>query len=395
MRLPILALLLFAAAMALTDVSIYKQLRKLGHRWLTTAHIAVSAIIYIVLAVIAAFAKSQAGEEFFIMMMWGLFSAISVSAAKLIYMPFYAISMLPRLRQSRAMRKWRIAGIAIGAAVLLTMWWGAIVTPRQLEVNNVTITSANLPAAFDGYRILQVSDLHTGTYGNRTSIVESIVKEINAQHADLVVVTGDIVNRKADEINPFIPTLRQIKAKDGVISILGNHDYGDYYKWSSAADKKANLDRLISIQRDSLGWTLLLNEHIFLRQGGDSIAVIGVENWGEPPFPTYGDLGKAYPDVNDSRFKLLLTHNPKHWESIVSKQSNIDLTLSGHTHAMQMMLSVAGIKLSPSVWKYQHWQGLSNEDGKMLYVNIGTGEVGIPMRIGATPEITVFTLKRK
>lgn len=159
--------------------------------------------------------------------------------------------------------------------------------------------------------------------------------------------------------------------------------------------QKANFDRLISIQRDSLGWTLLLNEHIFLRQGGDSIAVIGVENWGEPPFPTYGDLGKAYPDVNDSRFKLLLTHNPKHWESIVSKQSNIDLTLSGHTHAMQMMLSVAGIKLSPSVWKYQHWQGLSNEDGKMLYVNIGTGEVGIPMRIGATPEITVFTLKRK
>ena len=303
--------------------------------------------------------------------------------------------MIPRLRQSRAMRKWRIAGIAIGAAVLLTMWWGAIVTPRQLEVNNVTITSANLPAAFDGYRILQVSDLHTGTYGNRTTIVESIVKEINAQHADLVVVTGDIVNRKTDEIKPFIPTLRQIKAKDGVISILGNHDYGDYYKWSSAADKKANLDRLISIQRDSLDWTLLLNEHIFLRQGGDSIAVIGVENWGEPPFPTYGDLGKAYPDVNDSRFKLLLTHNPKHWESIVSKQSNIDLTLSGHTHAMQMMLSVAGIKLSPSVWKYQHWQGLSNEDGKMLYVNIGTGEVGIPMRIGATPEITVFTLKRK
>ena len=217
MRLPILALLLFAAAMALTDVSIYKQLRKLGHRWLTTAHIAVSAIIYIVLAVIAAFAKSQAGEEFFIMMMWGLFSAISVSAAKLIYMPFYAISMIPRLRQSRAMRKWRIAGIAIGAAVLLTMWWGAIVTPRQLEVNNVTITSANLPAAFDGYRILQVSDLHTGTYGNRTSIMESIVKEINAQHADLVVVTGDIVNRKTDEISPFIPTLRQIKAKDGVI----------------------------------------------------------------------------------------------------------------------------------------------------------------------------------
>lgn len=116
---------------------------------------------------------------------------------------------------------------------------------------------------------------------------------------------------------------------------------------------------------------------------------------GRASIPTYGDLGKAYPDVNDSRFKLLLTHNPKHWESIVSKQSNIDLTLSGHTHAMQMMLSAAGIKLSPSVWKYQHWQGLSNEDGKMLYVNIGTGEVGIPMRIGATPEITVFTLKRK
>lgn len=393
MRIPIFALLLLVAVMALTDVSIYKQLRKLGHRWLTTAHIAVSAIFYVVLAVIAYFAKSQASDEFFMVMMWSLYTAISIATAKLLYMIFWAVSLLPKVWRRKPWRGCRIAGVAVGTLVFATLWWGALVTPRQIDVNQMEVKSDKLPKGFDGYRILQVSDLHVGTYGKSTAIVERIVDEINAQHADLVVFTGDIVNRKTDEIKPFISTLKQIKAKDGVISILGNHDYGDYYKWPSEEAKKANLASLACIQCDSLGWTLLRNEHLTLRHGGDSIVVIGVENWGEPPFPTYGDLDKAYSDCNDGNFKLLLSHNPKHWDYIVSKQTNIDLTLSGHTHAMQMMLTLGNKKLSPSVWKYKHWQGMTEEDGRRLYVNIGTGEVGVPMRIGATPELTVFTLK--
>lgn len=307
----------------------------------------------------------------------------------------WGISLLPRIWKRKGWKRCRAVGAVIGILVFFTMWWGAIVTPRQLDVVDVELQFDRLPRDFDGYRVLQVSDLHVGTYGESTGIVENIVEQINAQHADLVVFTGDIVNRETDEILPFVSILKQIKAKDGVVSILGNHDYGDYYKWPSAAAKQANMDKLVRIQRDSLGWNLLRNEHFFLKHGSDSIAIIGVENWGEPPFPTYGDLDKSYPDVNDSTFKLLLSHNPKHWDEVVSKTTNIDLTLSGHTHAMQMMLSLGRVKLSPSVFCYKHWQGLTEDEGKRLYVNIGTGEVGIPMRIGATPELTVFTLKRK
>lgn len=379
----------------LTDVCIYRQLKGIGKRWLTAAHIAVSVIVYAILIAVACFAKSTLDGSAFDCMMWGLFALISVSAAKLIYMVSWGISLLPRLWKRKGWKRCRLVGAVIGVLVFFTMWWGAIITPRQLDVVDVELQFDRLPRDFDGYRVLQVSDLHVGTYGQSTGIVENIVEQINAQHADLVVFTGDIVNRETDEILPFVSILKQIKAKDGVISILGNHDYGDYYKWPSELAKKANMDKLVSIQRDSLGWNLLRNEHFFLKHGSDSIAVIGVENWGEPPFPTYGDLGKAYPDVNDGKFKLLLSHNPKHWDEVVSKTSNIDLTLSGHTHAMQIMLNLGSVKLSPSVFRYKHWQGLTEDEGKKLYVNIGTGEVGIPMRIGATPELTVFTLKRK
>ena len=395
MRLPVVAILLFIVANVLCDLSIVKQLKKQCYKWLTSAYCTLSAIIYIVLAVIVVLAKSSVGESVFDWMMWGLFSLCSVCFVKFLYVVFRLISLLPKLFNKRPWRHCPLVGAFLGIIVFIAMWWGALVTPRQLDIENVNLSFDKLPKGFDGYRILQVSDLHVGTYGHSTAIVDNIVQTINEQNVDLVVFTGDVVNRKTDEIQPFISSLKQIKAKDGVISILGNHDYGDYYKWPSEAAKKANMDKLIQIQRDSLNWNLLMNEHIAIRQGNDSIMIIGVENWGEPPFPTYGDLSKSYPDVNDGKFKLLLSHNPKHWDEIVSKHTNIDLTLSGHTHAMQMMFNLFGFKFSPSSTRYPHWGGLYEEDGKKLYVNIGTGEVGIPMRIGATPELTVFTLKCK
>ncbi len=244
----------------------------------------------------------------------------------------------------------------------------------------MTIESAKLPAAFNGYRIVQFSDLHVGTFGNSQSIPMRLVEKINALKPDLIVFTGDIVNNRSSELIPFIPSLRNLEAKDGIVSILGNHDYGDYAKWKTESAKGT-----ISIGWSALKKTASIGGYpqrtFLLKNGNDSIAIIGVENWGEPPFSTHGDLNKAYPDINDKHFKLLLSHNPKHWDIEVC-HTPVDLTLSGHTHAMQMVLSVGKWKWSPSAWKYEHWQGLYEKNGKYLYVNIGIGEVGLPIRIG-------------
>ncbi len=270
---------------------------------------------------------------------------------------------------------------------------GALVNRTRCQVKEITLCFDRLPVAFDGYRMVQFSDFHVGTYGSDTTFVSEVVKTINGLNPDVIFFTGDIVNRRTDELPPFTATLSRLSAPDGVISILGNHDYGDYSEWPSAQAKADNLTRMHALQAD-MGWSLLLNSSEILKRGGDSIAVVGVENWGDPPFSVYGDLGKAYPALGDSVFKILLTHNPAHWvEEVASCDSvEIPLSLSGHTHAMQ--IEVGG--WSPAKYRYPTWGGLySDSDGShMLYVNIGVGAVALPMRIGATPEITLITLRR-
>lgn len=220
------------------------------------------------------------------------------------------------------------------------------------------------------------------------------MEEINRQNADMVIFAGDIVNRSTSELYPFIPALKQIKARYGVVSVLGNHDYGDYMKWDSEEAYATNIEELVTLQNDSLGWRLLRDQSFDIYAGPDKqkIAIIGVDNWGEPPFKTYGNLQLAYDNLNDSVFKILVSHNPRHWDLEVVKKTNIDLTLSGHTHAMQSMLEIGGKKYSLAAKKYPNWAGLTSENGKYLYVNIGIGEVGVPMRLGATPELTLITL---
>ena len=311
------------------------------------------------------------------------------------------------------------------------VWTGVCYTRSHIQTVKVRLDSSRLPESFDGYKIVQISDLHLGTWGDDTSFVERLADSINAQEPDLIVFTGDIVNQKSDEMIPFIEVLSRLKAKDGVYSILGNHDYGDYVDWPTAARKKQNLDDLKRYQADA-GWKMLNNGSTFITrditapgdsvQRVDSIALIGVENWGEPPFGQYGDLDAAYPktatsDLNDSKFKILLTHNPEHWIREVRKRSNIDLSLSGHTHAMQMSVNGFGKRWSPSSMRYPTWGGFYTEgdddriedfgnpdtnemarslDKSSLYVNIGSGEVGIPFRLAsAYPEITIITLKKK
>jgi len=296
-------------------------------------------------------------------------------------------------------------GFAAAVTVFLIVWWGVVYTRHAIKINSVEIASPKVPVAFNGYRIVQISDLHVGTWGNDTTFIASLVDSVNSLHPDLIVFTGDIVNRKTDELTPFVGTLSGLRARDGVISVLGNHDYGDYVDWKKPDERIENNRRLAAYQKE-MGWDLLNNERRFISAGADSIMIVGVENWGDSPFPVYGDLNVAlspsrdsFYNQNDSRFKILLSHNPEHWNRIVSKTTNIDLTLSGHTHAMQIMVELGDWRWSPAKYRYEQWGGLYerlNDEGQStrLYVNIGGGEVGMPARLlSANPEITLFTLR--
>lgn len=396
MKISYVALFILLAVNLLTDGYIYFRLKQATqkHKWLKKAHVVFSAILCLSLITIAAApirTMSTSGMQW---VMWILFTCISVYLPKYFYAISAIIANIPRLFKRKRWNFVSTAGAVIGFLLFAIMWWSALVTPRQLDVENVDIRSEKLPKNFDGFTIALFSDLHTGTFGNNTGIVENLVEEINRLNPDMVIFAGDIVNRTTAELYPFIPALKQIKAPYGVVSVLGNHDYGDYMKWDSDEAHTANIEELITIENDSLGWRLLRDQSFDIYAGPEKqkIAIIGVENWGEPPFKTYGNLRLAYDNLNDSVFKILVSHNPRHWDLEVKNISNIDLTLSGHTHAMQSMLKIGGKKYSLAAKKYPNWAGLTSENGKYLYVNIGIGEVGVPMRLGATPEITLITL---
>lgn len=393
MRLPLVGMLVLVMVNLAADTYIYIQCRRRFRSLIPAKFQLFSAIaLYLLLAVVVCLPYRSGSETLLTAVMWLLFGYFSVYIPKYLFVVFDLVASVPKLFGRRRFRWLSLVGAFAGCVLFIAMWWGALVNRYRVDVREVTVECAGLPAAFDGYRIVQFSDLHVGTYGDDTSFVEKVVDRINSLNPDLIVFTGDIVNRRTDEIVPFVSVLSGLEAPDGVVSILGNHDYGDYSDWESPEAKAHNMAEMYKAQSD-MGWRLLLNEHIFLHRGNDSVAVIGVENIGDPPFHSYGSLYKAYPDVSDGNAKILLSHNPAHWVDSVSGNEavNIDLTLSGHTHAMQ--IEVCGV--SPAVFRYRTWGGLyspKNGFGGKLYVNIGLGTVGIPMRLGATPEITVITL---
>lgn len=383
-------LILFSLAI---DVYIYfAALRRCGRRWAVVQ--AVSAVaLYIFIVVTVSLPRRGGSDATLVAVMWMLFGYLTVYFGKFVFVILDLLACVPRLWRGKRI-KWLSRAAAVCALIVFAaLWWGALVNRFRIQVREVEVVVDNLPEAFDGLRIVQFSDLHTGTYGSDTSFVHSAVERINSLKPDIVFFTGDIVNRRSDELEPFVTPLSRLRAPLGVFSIKGNHDYGDYSDWSSVEAKDANNRRLAQLQR-AMGWELLLNEHRKLRLGGDSIALIGVENIGDPPFAVYGSLARAYPTPGDSLAKILLTHNPAHWvDSIAPVDTmNIALTLSGHTHAMQMEL----LGWSPAEFRYPTWGGLyhSPDSTRKLYVNIGLGTVGIPMRLGATPELTLITLRR-
>lgn len=350
-----------------------------------------SVCLYLFIIVTICLPRRSGDDSELRAIMWMLFAYFSIYIPKYIFIIFDLISLIPELAHHKRIKIVSIIGGIISVVVFLLMWWGALINRFSIDVKTVNVEIENLPDEFNGFTILQFSDFHVGTYGNDTIFVQQVVDEINSIKPDLIVFTGDIVNRRTSELIPFIKVLSQLHAKYGVYSILGNHDYGDYSVWPDEAAKAANMDSLYKFN-DMMGWKLLLNSHEWIKKGNDSIAIIGVENIGDPPFPKYGSLEKAYLNLSDSQTKILLSHNPAHWVDDISKSDtiNIALTLSGHTHAMQ----IAFLGFSPAEWRYPTWGGMYADQAnrKKLYVNIGLGTVGIPMRIGATPELTLFTL---
>lgn len=254
----------------------------------------------------------------------------------------------------------------------------------------------NLLENFDGFRIVQFSDLHIGSLKGHEDKLITAIDLINAQKPDVIFFTGDIVNNLAIELDGWENILSKLNARYGVFSILGNHDYGDYFPWKNKEDKKENLEDLKN-RHKKMGFKLLLNNAEIIEKSGEKIAVLGVENWGKRPFPQYGKLDKALERAGDTEFKILLSHDPTHFDEQVAGKTDIALTLSGHTHGMQFALNFGGIKWSPVSWKYPKWRGLyqNKNTGQYLYVNIGLGYIGFPGRVGTDPEITVFELKTK
>ena len=304
-------------------------------------------------------------------------------------------SKIPDQNQFLPQRRKLISQIAVGLAAIpfTSLLYGMFRGKYNFKVLTYELEYDDLPEAFEGFKITQISDIHSGSFDNAKK-VQYGVDLINAQGSDVVFFTGDLVNNKAEEILPWIETFKKINAKHGVYSVLGNHDYGDYMRWESSEAKKKNMQDLEKAQKQ-MGWDLLLNQSRFIEKDGQRIAVIGVENWGSG-FKQVGDLNKALTDVSEKDFKILMSHDPSHWEAeVLPHPFKIHLTLSGHTHGMQFGIEIPGwIKWSPVKWRYKQWAGVYQESDQHLNVNRGFGYLAYPGRVGIWPEVTVITLTK-
>lgn len=394
MRLPLIPTLILLLLALAVDFFIFRHLRRKGSPlWLRRAYIAVAVLTQGALIYAAVMPKKSGSDQALTVLMWILFVYLSCYVSKIVYALFVLLRAGLQRLFHRPMRPVEICGAVLGIAVFGLMWWSALVNRFRLDVRETDVSVPTLPAAFNGLRIVQISDIHTGTYGTDTTFLSRMVDRVNTLEPDIILFTGDIVNRHSDELRPFTGVLSRLSAPLGVWGVMGNHDYGDYYNWENEGAHRADADSLKALETRA-GIHMLNNSHVWLRAGNDSIALIGVENIGDPPFPVYGSIDEAYPDIADSHFKILLSHNPAHWCDSISDNpdANIALTLAGHTHAMQVEL--AGF--SPAAWRYPAWGGLYTDSlGRHLYVNIGLGTVAMPARIGATPEITLINLNNR
>lgn len=285
-------------------------------------------------------------------------------------------------------------GALITAAIpFATINFGILSGAHDYKVRRKVVYLPNLPATFDGVRVAQLSDIHSGSFFNKTAVKGGVEMLLN-EKPDLIFFTGDLVNESSEEVKDYIDVFDKLKAPLGVFSTLGNHDYGDYRQWKSEEAKKRNFQDLISAHKQ-MGWDLLMNENRIITADGEQLAILGIENWGAGRFSKYGKFEEAYKGVEDISTKLMLSHDPSSWDAkIRTEYPDIDLTFSGHTHGFQFGVEIGNFKWSPSQYIYKQWAGLYQEGSQYLYVNRGYGYIGYPGRIGILPEITIIELKK-
>jgi predicted MPP superfamily phosphohydrolase len=282
-------------------------------------------------------------------------------------------------------------GLGLGTTLFGTLLYG-FSNKYNYQIKKVKLAFNSLPNSFKGFKIVHISDIHSGSFNDKQAVQHGVDMILQLE-PDVILFTGDLVNDRHNEVIDYVDIFKQLKAKHGVFSTLGNHDYGDYVKWESPEAKTKNLDKLKDLQAQ-MGWKLLMNEHVALEKNNEKIAIIGIENWGaKGRFPKYGKLKEAHENTKDFSFKILMSHDPSHWDAEVKPlYGDIDLMLSGHTHGMQFGFETPFFKFSPVQWMYKQWAGLYEDGSQKLYVNRGFGFIGYPGRVGILPEITVIEL---
>lgn len=396
-------LLITAGIFLLLEIYIYQAIRTLTDNfWIRTGYWVISLIAYAVFTYeVTHYQRTDRSmlkaqimiSVFLVFILPKIFVVLFLLIDDLIRLGGYLIGFTKPTENFFPERRKFLSLVGLGMSGVLSALFidGITFGKYRHKVRKVKVKFPKLPKSFKGYKIIQISDVHSGSFADPSKL-QHAVDLINEQKPDLVLFTGDMVNNVADEFKPFIPLFSQIKAKDGKFAVLGNHDYGDYVTWESPDAKKKNLDTLIDYEKQA-GFDMLRNEHRIIEKNGEKLYILGVENWGLKPFPQFGKIDDALKGVPESATKILMSHDPTHFDYVVKKHpKDIHLTLSGHTHGMQFGLDLKNVKWSPVQYRYPKWADLYESEGKLLYVNRGFGVLGYPGRVGVLPEITLFEL---
>ncbi len=414
-----LPVLIFVIILIALDLYAFKALRLVSSGWLRpglkwvipTGYwlTSLAAYIMIIYAVLNFRAAQQQMDYYFFFMGFGILLLLFLP--KLVVVVFHGAEDLIHLFRRIAaffirnttpesvgpgITRWQFLtrmGWLLAAIPFISILYGMARGRYEFRVISKKLNFPHLPASADGLRIVHISDIHIGSFFNNHEAVQHGIDKVNALNPDLILFTGDLVNNFAEEVSGWEATLSSLNAKYGIYSIFGNHDYGDYVTWPSAAARAANLEKLKEYHQ-KIGFRLLLNEKVdFTTDAGETFEIIGIENWGQGGFSKYGDLKKAMQNSDPEKFQILLSHDPSHWDAEVIGKTKIDLALAGHTHGMQFGVEIPGIiKWSPVKYRYPRWGGLYSEGAQHIYVNRGFGYIGFPGRVGMAPEITLLEL---
>ncbi len=388
-------LILLIIIIVFCDIWFFKRMKK--HRfysWFINLSLLPGIFFIIIFLYIRFGFKYNHSYQFSSGLQWMFYLFSLIYIPKIIYIFFFNTNILFNKLSGKKSGVIRKIGYIIAIFLVFIMGYGNLVTRDKLELVKQEIEVKNLPKGFDGYKIAIFADFHIGNWNNHYRIMNPLIQMINKENPDIIIFAGDMVNNFSDELNGWEPYFRQLKSKQGNFAVLGNHDYGDYTNWKSSEMKEKNLED-IKKHIQNLGFRLLLNENQDIIKGTDTISMVGVENWSNGHFHCYGDLNKALKGTKINRQKIIVSHDPTHWNAEIVGKESVFLTIAGHTHGGQIGIINKYMKVSPAKLAFNEWEGLYKNKDQYLYVNRGIGYVGIPLRVGVRPEVTILILKKE